>query len=61
MAFFQTTENQMKKNYLYNLFNIQSNIKKYKSKLNDNKVNNLKLNDKIKMDLLNNIDTIFFI
>ena len=51
----------MKKNYLYNLFNIQSNIKKYKSKLNDNKVNNLKLNDKIKMDLLNNIDTIFFI
>ena len=56
LSFFPSIDNQKNKNYLYNLFNIQSKIKKYKNKLNDSKLKNLKINDNIKMELINSFD-----
>ena len=54
---FQTIDSQRKdKNYLDNLFHLNSNIKKYKQQLKDIKLNNIKYNDDIKIRLRNTLD-----
>ena len=58
---FQTIDSQRKdKNYLDNLFHLNSNIKKYKQQLKDIKLNNIKYNDDIKIRLRNTLDIIIF-
>ena len=52
---FQTIDNQKEnKNYLYNLFNFNSNIKKYKKEIKSIQLNGIKLNDELKMKLRTN-------
>ena len=54
---FQTIDNKKNnKNYLDNLFNIHSNIKKYKQQLKDIKLTDMKFNDDMKIRLKNNIN-----
>ena len=56
---FQTIENQRKnKNYLDNLFNLNSNIKKFKQQLIDIKLNDMKINDNIAIKLRNKLNKI---
>jgi len=54
---FQTIDNKKNnQNYLDNLFNIHSNIKKYKQQLKDIKLTGMKFNDDMKIRLKNNIN-----
>ena len=56
---FQTIENRKKnKNYLDNLFNLNYNIKKFQQQLKDIKLNEMRINDHLKIRLRNNLNNI---
>ena len=57
---FQTIEREKNTNYLENLVNIHSNIKKYKQQLKDLNINDMKFKDEIKIKLKNNQDNSHF-
>ena len=57
---FQTIDREKNTNYLENLVNIHSNIKKYKQQLKDFKLNDIKINDETKIKLKNNMDNSLF-
>ena len=56
---FQTIENRKKnKNYLDNLFNLNYNIKKFQQQLKDIKLNEMRINDHLKIRLRNSLNNI---